>query len=156
MQGWYLSIMNWISPNQMVWVNSTPKLLQKSDHIHKHKRQKEEHIPTNLSARSKKFSARTVCITETSRNPVHSKFGRKTSDTTQGSISTKCTWRFSQSRYPGRLIDAMTSKSKQYTPDCPKFQVSSPHSLPLKSKGHFNFCCVKQHWWPVGFPRWTL
>lgn len=53
-----------------------------------------EYMPTNCSARSKKFSTRTVWMTEASRNSVHFKFGRKTSDTTQGSISTKCTWKF--------------------------------------------------------------
>lgn len=50
------------------------------------------HIPTKCSARSRKLSTRTVCITESSRNPVHSRFGRRISETTQGSISTKCTW----------------------------------------------------------------
>lgn len=47
-------------------------------------------MPTNLSARSKKFSTRAVCITEASTNPVCSKFGCRTFETTQGSISTKC------------------------------------------------------------------
>lgn len=51
-----------------------------------------KHMPKNCSARSRKFSTRTVCITETSRNPVDSKFGCRTFETTQGSISTKCTW----------------------------------------------------------------
>lgn len=56
--------------------------------------QQQQHIPASCFARSMNFSTRTVCITETSRNPVHSKFGRKTSETTHGSISTKCTWKF--------------------------------------------------------------
>lgn len=47
-------------------------------------------VPDIWSALSRKSSTRTVCITAASRKPVHSRFGRKISETTQGSISTKC------------------------------------------------------------------
>lgn len=35
-------------------------------------------------------------MTESSKNPVDSRFGLRTSETTHGSISTKCTWKLKE------------------------------------------------------------
>lgn len=52
--------------------------------------EKQAYVPKDCSACSKNLSTRTVCMTETSENPVDSKLGCSTLETTQGSISTKC------------------------------------------------------------------
>lgn len=95
-------------------------------------------MPSNLSARSKKFSTRAVCITEASTNPVCSKFGCRTFETTQGSISTKCACRKTKpSCYAKQLLPLLFIFSFAFTSEHPRLIASIPTDpVPLYKSNH--------------------
>jgi hypothetical protein len=68
-------------------------------------------VPWDFSALAKNFSTRSICICDTSINPVHSRFGLRTSEMTQGSISTKCALK--KKRQRNQWLYCITSSSHQ-------------------------------------------